>query len=192
MGLRSMASSNWVYRIVFLTWIICAVVMIILLNSIDLIVHGDLYNYGLQMSTDWANPYWTYLRLNYVLLGVPMALSLIAIAIGFIGKRARVVTSVAKPRPNPQRVVSRQLEQKEINRSNIKRPVCRENGNMLISCPSCKKVFGRPLVMLNFEGGKTKLVNVCPYCNHVLGSAEDEKKSNTDFQIATGNKKLAY
>jgi len=30
--------------------------------------------------------------------------------------------------------------------------------------------------MLAFSGGKTGLVNVCPYCNHVLGSAEEAEK----------------
>jgi uncharacterized Zn-finger protein len=49
--------------------------------------------------------------------------------------------------------------------------VVREN-HMFISCPKCKRVFGRPLVMLDFSGGKTRFVNVCPYCNHVLGTAE--------------------
>lgn len=40
------------------------------------------------------------------------------------------------------------------------------------TCPSCKKGFSQPLVMLDFEGGKSKLVNVCPYCNQVLGDTE--------------------
>jgi len=29
--------------------------------------------------------------------------------------------------------------------------------------------------MLDFSGGKTRLVNVCPYCNYILGTAEEEK-----------------
>jgi hypothetical protein len=178
MGLRSLADNNWVYRIVLLTWVIFGVVMIFLLNNIDSIVHGDLYNYGLQMSTDWASPYWTYLRLNYVLLAIPMALSLVAIGIGFVGENKRVVASVAKPQPKPQRFFSRQSKQKEDKRSKNK-TVPRENGTMIVSCPNCKKVFSRPLVMLNFEGGNTRLVNVCPYCNHVLGSAENEQTSNS-------------
>jgi uncharacterized Zn-finger protein len=41
-------------------------------------------------------------------------------------------------------------------------------------CPSCKKSVGQPLVMLDFEGGKSKLVNVCPYCNQVLGDTEQK------------------
>lgn len=40
-----------------------------------------------------------------------------------------------------------------------------------INCPKCKRVFGKPLSMLDFSSGKAQQVNVCPYCNHVLGDA---------------------
>jgi uncharacterized Zn-finger protein len=179
------------YQIVLALWLISAVSMILLLNNIDSIVHGDLYNYGLQMSTEWANPYWTYLRLSYVLLGVPMALSLLAIAAGFRRTRERVTASVTKPpqwQKKPKRVVYQTPTQKEEIRSSDK---SREDGSMVISCPACKKVFSRPLVMLNFEGGKTKLVNVCPYCNRVLGSAENGDSSNIDFHITDSHKRYA-
>ena len=194
MGLRSLSGNNGFYRIVLATWIISAVVMIFLLNNIDSIVHGDLYNYGLQMSTEWANPYWTYLRLNYVLLGIPIALSVFAIAIGSIGKNDRVAKSVAKPQPQPkpQQVVCQAPKQREDSRSSNDGTVLKEDGTMVISCPNCKKVFSRPLVMLNFEGGKTRLVNVCPYCNHLLGNAENEETAKSDFQIADTDKKLAH
>jgi len=46
--------------------------------------------------------------------------------------------------------------------------------NMLISCPKCKRVFQTPLVMLDFSGTKPGLMNVCPYCNQVLGNSEAE------------------
>jgi uncharacterized Zn-finger protein len=46
------------------------------------------------------------------------------------------------------------------------------NAKAANTCPSCRKAFTQPLVMLDFEGGKSKLVNVCPYCNQVLGDAE--------------------
>jgi len=49
----------------------------------------------------------------------------------------------------------------------------KEGNHLLASCPKCKKVFGKPLVMLDFSGGKTRLVNVCPYCSFVLGSADE-------------------
>jgi uncharacterized Zn-finger protein len=50
-----------------------------------------------------------------------------------------------------------------------------QTGDMIISCPKCKKMFRRPLVMLDFGGSKPRLVNVCPYCNQILGSSEPEK-----------------
>lgn len=62
---------------------------------------------------------------------------------------------------------------------------------MVISCPNCKRVFGKPLVMLDFSGGKTRLVNVCPYCNHVLGDA-DEKESDSDVGVVDLNKRVVH
>jgi DNA-directed RNA polymerase subunit RPC12/RpoP len=50
---------------------------------------------------------------------------------------------------------------------------------MVITCPKCKKVFGRPLNMLDFSKGTAKLVNVCPYCNYILGSAAEEDSEST-------------
>jgi uncharacterized Zn-finger protein len=179
-----------IYQVVLVLWFISAVVMIFLLDNIDSIIHGDLYNYGLQMSTEWANPYWTYLRLIYVMLGVPMVVSLLAIVAGFWMTRERVAASVTKQpqwQQKPKRVVCETPKLKEEIRSSDE---TREDGSMVISCPTCKKVFSRPLVMLNFEGGKTKLVNVCPYCNRVLGSAENGDSSNIDFHIADSHKRL--
>jgi hypothetical protein len=46
--------------------------------------------------------------------------------------------------------------------------------DMIISCPKCKKTFHRPLVMLDFGGAKPRLVNVCPFCNQILGSSDPE------------------
>jgi len=66
------------------------------------------------------------------------------------------------------------------------------NGNsefsngMIIACPKCKKVFSRPLVMLDFGGGKPKLVNVCPYCNQALGSTDE--KQGLEFGVGLEDK----
>ena len=59
----------------------------------------------------------------------------------------------------------------------------KENNGLLISCPSCKKVFNRPLVMLDFSSGKTRLVNICPYCSHTLGEASDQKKDDENANV---------
>ncbi len=47
------------------------------LTLMDDIVHGSLYDYGLQFSLNWANPYWTTLRIVQVLLGVTAAVTVV-------------------------------------------------------------------------------------------------------------------
>lgn len=49
------------------------------------------------------------------------------------------------------------------------------DNHLYSTCPKCKKVFSKPLTMLDFSHGTTRLVNVCPYCNHILGIADEEK-----------------
>jgi hypothetical protein len=56
------------------------------------------------------------------------------------------------------------------------KPKVTEDNALVISCPNCGKFFSRPLIMLDFSGGKTRLVNICPFCNHVLGDAFVDKK----------------
>jgi uncharacterized Zn-finger protein len=209
-----------------------------LLSRIDAIINIEMYKHGLQFSRDWANPYWTYLNLNYVALGVPVALSLFAIAVGFTPKIKKAVGSIAervsrsrpkgftskikkvgsvaerlpasRPKgftpeikkvaenvvelqPRSQPAVSQERKRQE---SNGDIGAAAEEANVLgvagVFCPNCGKTFGRPMVMLDFEGGKSKLVNVCPYCNHVLGDAEDGESSGIDVQIADLDEKLTH
>jgi len=194
MNLNRIASNQWLNRIVLAAWAVSAILVMFLLTKIDTIINSQLYNFGLQYNRAWANPYHTYTQMALVGLGVPIALSAFAIAVSFAKKtdkepEAEVAhASVTKQTPKPQQqpVVSEERKPKEKENNG------RENNNMIISCPNCKKVFSRPLVMLNFEGGKTRLMNVCPYCNHVLGSAEDEKSPEQDFQVADTDKKLIH
>lgn len=53
------------------------------------------------------------------------------------------------------------------------------DNSMVITCPKCRKVFGRPLNMLDFSRGQAQLVNVCPYCNYILGSTVEEDSDST-------------
>jgi len=78
--------------------------------------------------------------------------------------KPQVQESQSKPQPAPQETVQEQKPKTS------KQP--KGNAKAANTCPSCKKAFTQPLVMLDFEGGKSKLVNVCPYCNQVLGDAE--------------------
>ena len=50
------------------------------LNLLDQLVHGTLYNYGLQFSYDWANPYWFLLRIIQVLLVVGIGTAIVSLA----------------------------------------------------------------------------------------------------------------
>lgn len=143
--------------------ILSAVFVMVLLNKIDGIVHGDLYEYGLQFSFGWATSYWALLRLAYVCLAMSCILSVIALASGFLVKG------------NGHRPVS--VSQVK---SNNGLPEAHKENNMVINCPKCGKMFYKPLSMLDFSTGKAKLVSVCPYCSNILG--KDEKKPD-DIQI---------
>ena len=160
-----MLSNGWFVRVVLVLWLVSAVFISYLLGKIDWIVHHELYNYGLQFSFEWASYYWSLLRIIYVFLAVPIVLS-----VAYFGSeiwrfvRGREVVVSRKPL-QPSKPIGRGVKAVEQN-------------HMLISCPKCKKVFSKPLVILDFSGGKTRLVNVCPYCNHVLGSAEEAEKED--------------
>jgi uncharacterized Zn-finger protein len=155
-------------------------------NQIDTLVHSQLYNFGLQFDHAWADSYYLYTYLMVAALGVPMVLSVFLVAGGF----KRQIDKKPEPAPKQELKITQPrpvvCEERKVK--------VNENGNssMVISCPNCKKVFSRPLVMLNFEGGKTRLVNVCPYCNRLLGNAENEKSPASDFQIADKDEKLAH
>jgi uncharacterized Zn-finger protein len=175
MGFKDMLGNSFFMRVVLALWIVSSVFVVFLMGMIDGIVHGELYGFGLQFSYVWASPYWAFVRLVYVCLAVPSFLSVAALVFGFLNRR------------KTEKRVSKNVEAKPAG-AMVQSP--RENQNhMVISCPSCKRVFGKPLVMLDFSGKKTRLVNVCPYCNHVLGSA-DEKESDVDVRVGELNKRV--
>jgi uncharacterized Zn-finger protein len=147
--------------------------MIYLLGRIDSIVHGDLYNFGLQFSYDWAVEYWVALRFIYICLAVPVIWSVFALSVSFWNK------------PNGKSEIVKSVKSKSVAAPVPKSESLRDN-HMVISCPKCKRVFGKPLIMLDFSNGdeKARLVNVCPYCNHVLGRAEEKAE---DVVVGTAN-----
>jgi uncharacterized Zn-finger protein len=137
-------------------------------RTIDTIVNKTLYDYGLQFSNKWATPYWTYARLIYATQFVSIALSAVALASAFLKK-----DNSDKHAPKPEEKVDKKVAKK------IAKQIETNGRNILISCPSCKKVFSKPLVMLDFPGGKAKLVNVCPYCNTVLDKSIEQNDIET-------------
>jgi uncharacterized Zn-finger protein len=176
MGLRDLLGNSVFIRAVLVLWIVSSVFVVFLLTRIDAIVHGTLYDFGLQFDLAWAGPYWAFTRLLYACLAVPSILSAVALTFSFLNKGEKKVKRVPK-------VVESKPSVNKVQPQPVK-----EDNHMVVSCPSCKRVFGKPLVMLDFSSGKTRLVNVCPYCNHVLGDA-DEKASDVDVQVVDLNKK---
>lgn len=159
MTVKEFLRGSWFQRIVLLAWIACSVLVIFSQKNIDAIVNGTLYNYQLQFSEAWHQPYWTYANVLYYSQYLCIVLSGVALGSGFLKE--------GKVRKEPQKFTE------EVTRNAFARE---ENGRgIVISCSSCKKNFSKPLVMLDFSEGKAKLVNVCPYCNAVLGSAEKQK-----------------
>jgi hypothetical protein len=160
MTIKDWIRSSTVVKAAVILWLVSAGFIVFLLGQIDTIVHHVLYDYGLQFSEAWAIPYWGLLRSIYIFLAVPSFLSgaLLVLSISNRGgSEKRPIKHEDKPasvRPQPQPMA---------------------DNHLYGTCPKCKKVFSKPLTMLDFSGGKTRLVNVCPYCSYILGTAEEEK-----------------
>ena len=170
--MKNLLQNDWFEKIILILWLASSVFIVVLVGMMDNIVHSDLYNYGLQFSSEWAVPYWSMLRLIYICLALPAALSIVTLGISLWRYKFK------------QPSVSRKVKSKLIE-SKIAQP--KEN-HMLISCPKCKRVFSKPMVMLDFSSGRSRLVNVCPYCNYVL-SREGEETEKEDVRVADLNEK---
>ncbi|MCJ7713188.1 hypothetical protein MUO66_01840 [Candidatus Bathyarchaeota archaeon] len=185
MNLKSLLNNNWLDRVIITAWISSAILVIFMLTNLDVIVNGTLYRFGLQFSNEWGEPYWMYLRLSYAFLGVSSGLGFLALMIGFYRSKSSApeMSTVAVEKSIKNKNVTNVRKIKTVEQAPKRKNENNESKNMIISCPNCKKVFGRPLVMLNFEGGKTKLVNVCPYCNNSLDQTNNDENSDADVHI---------
>ena len=184
-------SSPWFYRVFLAIWVASAVLVMFVLTRFDMLVHGQLYNFGLQFDHAWADSYYLYAQLIYVGLGVPMTLSVFFIALSFTRRIDKAPEVAPKQKLKPQLQPQPQPIIRQEQKAKVKEAK-KSNSGTGVSCPSCKKVFSRPLLMLNFEDGKTRMVNACPYCNYVLGNAEKEQMPKSNFQIADEDKKLTH
>ena len=66
----------------------------------------------------------------------------------------------------------------KVEKTNANQESMAKEDFLVISCPNCGKVSNRPLMMLDFNKGLTQLVNVCPFCNHILDKDLDSKKKD--------------
>jgi len=232
LNLKAALNNSEYKMLVLLVSITCAAIGYFLLTRIDLIVHGQLYNFGLIFSAEWADSYRVLMWSVYACMVTPVVLSGVGLVFGLIRIKQRVSkeplvvesprkvavkpvnlsvkpvatseraqgsseNSLVRARDFKERVretpevkvlsgkdqsasvekleveVEREKELQLVAGSEVESG--NQGGDMIISCPKCKKMFRRPLVMLDFGGSKPRLVNVCPYCNQILGSSEPEK-----------------
>ena len=213
-------------QLVLLICIANAIIIYFLLTRIDLVVHGDLYSFGLVYNSEWADSYRLFMCSIYACLVIPVVLSGLVLGFSLLDKpnltqMQRKVTVTPSKLPGKtvkdaentpilpdkplktQKKLQANLPEKNISsepRKEVKSPPITEgemepgehnqqSNSMIISCPKCKKVFSRPLVMLDFGGGKAKLVNVCPYCNQTLGTT-DEEQDNCSMGLIDEHKRI--
>jgi len=160
---------SFLLKVTLAMWLLSTVFVLFFLNKIDGIIHGELYNYGLQFSFGWATGYWVLLRSLYICLAVPSALSIIALGLSLV-----------------KRVNGGQSASQNGNKPGYSRVQTSQN-SMIINCPNCRRMFSKPLTMLDFSTRKAKLVSVCPYCSYVLGKADEKNPSN--IQVLEPEKK---
>jgi uncharacterized Zn-finger protein len=177
MNVKGFLRGSWFQRTVLLAWIVSSGLVFFSQKTIDGIVNGTLYNYGLQFSEIWHGPYWTFANMLYYSQYVCIGLSGVALGSGFLKKK--------EVQEEPPKFTE------EVTRNAFAREEANGRG-IVIACSSCKKNVSKPLVMLDFSEGKAKLVNVCPYCNAVLGSAEKESSQNDEDVIVDPGKKVTH
>jgi uncharacterized Zn-finger protein len=192
LGVKRALSGKWFLRIAAVTWIISALSIFLIFKNIELIVHGQLYSFGLVFSPEWADPFRFYTWMLYLCITVPTAIGGVALMTSFLKeekipeKKIFVEQKVKVPQQVP-RVAAQPTTQAPVK----KVTQVTENGNAGgISCPHCNKVFTRALVMLDFRSGRNKLVSVCPYCNHVLGNTSEEKRAGNNVTVANPNERI--
>ena len=172
----------------------CAVAVFVVFKNMELIVHGQLYYYGLIFSPEWADGYRVFTWLTFLFLGLPMALSGLALVssffkVGQTPKKENIVPQRAGPPRGVIKVESHPVAKEVPRRVETGNGISNGNGT---SCPNCKKSFGRALIMLDFRGGKNRMVNVCPYCNSFLGYTTEEKVANESYHVVTPEKETIY
>lgn len=166
MALKSATRNYWSRGVALVTSIVSAVITYFLLTRIDLVVHVELYNFGLHFSAEWADSYRTYVLLIYVCLVLTIVLSSSSLFFSFTAKETqKEYQKPPKTKEEAVHEVEQRVSPQSITREELKALGSDDN---MQTCPKCNKGFSRPIVMLDFSDGKPKLVNSCPYCNHVL------------------------
>jgi len=160
--------------LLFTILILAATVFVVYnLNVMDSIVHGTLYNYGLQFSYDWATPYWTLLRITQALVTL-MAISTLVSVFYVYRKYIRVHVKPEVKRievKGEKRIIPSVSTVPSVSSapSLALQPEPRASSpSGLVKCAHCNRVFAQPLRMLDFHSDRPRIVNICPFCNEVI------------------------
>lgn len=159
-ALRDLVESSRFVRAVLVLWLASSFFVLFMLSRLDWIVHNELYDFGLQFSLVWASPYWVALRLICVFLAIPLALSVVVVGFDFWRWKFSSDKRVSKRGSKPEDGGVQPLR----------------GNSMAITCPSCKRVFSKPLVIQDFTTGKARLVNICPYCRTDIGRGKRKRR----------------
>jgi len=224
--LKSALRSSRYKLLVLSVSITLAATVYFLLTRIDLIVHVQLYNFGLIYSAEWADSYRFYMWSIYACMVTPIVLNGAGLVFGLIKIKQKVSEEpqvIESPRKVAAKPATMPVKPVEVSKRGQERVQDSSEAEMLsekdrsvpvknlgvqvgheeepqvvagsldsechvddlrISCAKCKKTFHRPLVMLDFSGGKARLVNVCPFCNQIVGGIEPEMSVITDVNVA--------
>jgi len=138
------------------------------LTYLDWIVHNQLYSYGLQFSYDWADPYWTTLRLVFLLLGFVVT-SIVGMI--YVYGRERIKTEIREKfikEKLPNLVTADKAEKADKMENVDKAENVSLSDQSLYKCGSCGRSFRQPLKMLDLSSAEIKTVELCPFCNEAL------------------------
>lgn len=171
------------------------------LTLLDRIVHGKLYDYGLQFNLDWANPYWTIVRAALAMLGLIAVFTLVNMVFIYrkhvyqkqlelrAGERARAILArrkeVVQPQPQPPTPQPEIPPVPTVHMPPTPPPVTASTTHGLIQCSHCGKAFSQPLRMLDFHGERPRIVSICPFCNEVIQptSRQDEMEQSRKGEL---------
>ena len=179
------------------------------LFSLDSIVHGILYNYGLQFDYDWAVPYWNTLRMVQLLIGSTAALSVFSFLVVYKmqvqvkPKKPRVIETMTKAEPTvrvepkTEPKIGQTFERKIVPQPPLVRETKaepspqpetasieeKETGS-LFRCNHCNRVFSQPLRMLDFHENQPRIISICPFCNEVIQTTVRKDETDNEKRFA--------
>jgi uncharacterized Zn-finger protein len=162
--LAGLSHNPWLTRLALGLSIVSAIVAVVLSTSIDTIVNHDLYRFGLQFDSAWYDPYSVYTKLIYACLGISAAISAVVLVLSFMNKSKTSETMIEKDTKSLKKIGKSEEQVVSAEKPKPKQKVADT------TCPACKRVFSKPVMMLNMVDGKPKMVSTCPYCSEVLAT----------------------